>query len=394
MMHAIRRPAHQISQQVLSRNRRPIMLAEMLSPDANSFGALRLLLALLVVVSHSYYLATGIALASEPLHAVSGYTLGQHAVQVFFILSGVLVAQSLSRSDLLTFAAARGLRIFPALIVCVLYTALVIGPVVSTLKFDAYFSSPGLAAYIRDTLLLKTGMAPLPGVFDANPAAGVVNSSVWTLKYEVACYVVLGLAGSITLHLGIARPVGLAVLAAVLAWAVVDRPALAEGNGALDQIQYFTLFFGAGVLAFAMAARLPIHWAGVMLAGAVLIATNGTRWTEVGQAVALGYTALWLATFRFGPLRAFANRNDYSYGVYIFGVPVGQTLLHLSPDLGVGGLIVMSVVISLILAVVSWSLIERPALSLRHRVRSMASRRAAARDPVQKYAATFRQASA
>jgi hypothetical protein len=148
-----------------------------LEPDQNSFGVVRLALAFMVLVSHAYFLKTGSTVA-EPLITWTGYTLGQHAVQGFFVLSGLLVAQSLMRARAVShFAIARALRIFPGLIVCVLVTAFVIGPLATTLTPAAYLGDGQLARYLAKTLSLMTGSAPLPGVFLANTASGVVNTS-------------------------------------------------------------------------------------------------------------------------------------------------------------------------------------------------------------------------
>ena len=105
---------------------RPIHLADILEPQNNSFGVLRLAMAGAVLVSHSYFFVTG-ETSAEPLYRWTGHTLGEHAVQVFFFLSGIMVTESLARSrGAIDFATARVLRIFPGLIVCVLLTALVI----------------------------------------------------------------------------------------------------------------------------------------------------------------------------------------------------------------------------------------------------------------------------
>ena len=70
------------------------VLADILPPDRNNFSSIRLAMALSVLVSHSYWLATGRP-ALEPLYRWTHHSLGEHAVQVFFFLSGVVVAQSL-----------------------------------------------------------------------------------------------------------------------------------------------------------------------------------------------------------------------------------------------------------------------------------------------------------
>ncbi|HJZ45294.1 MAG TPA: acyltransferase family protein, partial [Hyphomicrobiaceae bacterium] len=72
----------------------PCGLGRMLT---NSFGVLRLIAALVVVLSHSYGLVYA-AGTQEPLFEVTGFNLGQHAVHVFFVLSGLLVTASLMKS--------------------------------------------------------------------------------------------------------------------------------------------------------------------------------------------------------------------------------------------------------------------------------------------------------
>jgi peptidoglycan/LPS O-acetylase OafA/YrhL len=73
---------------------------------------------------------------------------------------------------------------------------------------------------------------------------------------------------------------------------------------------------------------------------------------------ALGYAALTLA------LRAPALPlgADLSYGLYIYGWPVAQTLVHLHPGLAPVELAALSLACTLPLAAASWHFVERPAL--------------------------------
>ena len=98
------------------------LLAHHLAPQSNNFNAVRLGAALAVVVSHAFPLATGVS-ATEPLVGVTYFTLGQHAVNLFFMLSGLVVAASLDRSPSYpTFAQRRLLRVLPGLGVLVVRT--------------------------------------------------------------------------------------------------------------------------------------------------------------------------------------------------------------------------------------------------------------------------------
>ncbi len=344
-------------------------LSEILSPQSNSFGVVRLAMAVAVLISHSYLYQTGTS-AAEPFYKYTCHSMGEHAVQVFFILSGVLVAQSFDRSrNIFDFALARVLRIFPALIVCVLISALVLGPIMSKLSLLDYLTSPALGAYIVKTIGLVSASLPLPGVFDDLALAGLVNSSLWTLKYEVMCYAGLALAGLAGLFAPRWRAWSALLVAVFVALSFIEEPMSDErAYSSLENIRYFTVFFFTGVLAYLVRDRLIISaWVLLPLAAAFYFA-RGTVVFEVVTALFLGYGTLWASTLSFGPLRAFCNRFDLSFGIYIYAGPVQQMLLDFHPGMQPAVIAAVAFVITLPLALLSWVLIEHPALNLRRSI--------------------------
>jgi len=342
-----------------------LRLSQILAPDDNSFGVVRIALAVAVLVSHAFFLASGSA-SAEPLVAWTGHSLGEHAVQVFFFLSGVLVACSFdTRRSVIAFATARALRIFPGLAVCVLLTALVFGPLVTALPPAAYLGDAGTYSYIARTLSLSTGSASLPGVFTANPEPGLVNMSLWTLKYEALCYAglaVLGAAGFFSAR----RPIAAIALACVLAVVFLKSPDPQAAYSSLDNLRYFVLFFGMGVLACLLRDRLVLRGEIVAALFLAFVLGIGSAAGELLSALFLGYATLWAAQFRFGALRAWTNRFDLSYGVYIYACPLQQLLVERAPGIGIAGQIALALVFVLPLALLSWLIVERPALELRH----------------------------
>jgi peptidoglycan/LPS O-acetylase OafA/YrhL len=351
-------------------------LADILTPETNSFGVLRFVMATLVLISHSYLYAAGTSEA-EPLQPWLGRSLGECAVQVFFILSGVMVAQSFDRSrSIIDFTVARVLRIFPALIVCVLATALVLGPIVASLPPAQYFSSPELYGYVAKTVSLSTGSAQLPGVFETNAYAGYVNSSLWTLKYEVACYVGLGLIGIAGLFHQKWRWLAAGGLVALVAMISLSLPSNPDDYGFVENLRYFIVFFFGGVLAYLLRRHVLIN--GLLLAPLFLIfvASVRTPFAEVGAMLFLSYAALWAATKTWGPLRGLCNKFDTSFGIYILAGPIQQTLLWLMPSMAPALLAVIAFVIVLPLAFLSWTLIEKPALRLRPHIATLWVKRA------------------
>ena len=195
-----------------------------------------------------------------------------------------------SRS-VIDFAVARILRIFPALIVCVLITAFVVGPLVSLLAPTDYFANPGLYGYLAKTLTLSSGSASLPGVFETVPYAGYVNSSLWTLKYEVICYFGLALLGFAGLFQPRWRWPALAGLALLVATVSLSLPTNPDAFAFVDNVRYFTVLFGTGVLGYLVRKDLRINAIVLVPLFVLFVVSIRTPLAEVGAALFLGYAA-------------------------------------------------------------------------------------------------------
>jgi peptidoglycan/LPS O-acetylase OafA/YrhL len=154
----------------------------------NAFDLIRFLAAFGVLFSHSFPL-TGL---EEPKY-FAGFSLGTICVFIFFAISGNLVMRSWNRSPTLSsFFRNRLLRIFPGLIVCLVISALVIGPLVSTVPLSVYFFRLSPYQFILSNVAMFT---PINGtildVFHTIPYPDAVNGSLWTIRYEIFMYIAL-----------------------------------------------------------------------------------------------------------------------------------------------------------------------------------------------------------
>lgn len=338
-------------------------LSDILQPNRNAFGLLRLLAALAVVVSHSVHLA-GAPESAEPLASATGYSLGEHAVHVFFTISGVLIAASLVRSsqNLGIYFRARALRLLPGLSVCVLLTGLVLGPMMTELPLRSYFGDLGVLRYIALSLGLVTANAPLPGVFSHNPVAAIVDLPLWTLKYEALCYLGLGVLG-LTGIMGSRRAATLVLTPLLLGWvAVAAFPDALSVGSTTHSFLRLAFSFGLGTLAYVWRDRLLLHWWGVALAWFAMAVLLGTRFQAPAEQAFLAYATLWAASLPAGWLGATTRKTDLSYGVYIYDWPIAQCVVKLLPGISQPLLLAATLVLLMPVAALSWFLIEKPAL--------------------------------
>lgn len=142
-----------------------------------NFDLLRLGCAIAVIVSHAFPLTTGIA-ESEPLFD-HGIALGGYEVIVFFAISGFLIAGSFDRRpDALQFAIARARRIYPALLVVLLVSTLLLGAAVTDLAPSNYYGNFATLEYLASNATFDTTVKGLPGVFVDNPHRYTINGSL------------------------------------------------------------------------------------------------------------------------------------------------------------------------------------------------------------------------
>lgn len=337
-------------------------IAGALTRGHNAFGAVRLALALAVVVSHAFSVTSGVV-GDEPLAASSGFTLGEHAVNGFFAVSGFLVTMSLARRGARDYALARALRILPGLVAATLVVALVLGAAMTTLPAGAYWRDPSLWRFVTATLTAFKSSAALPGVFAENPLRFPMGT-VWTLKYEVLCYLGLlaaGLLGGLRRRWpALALVVGFAVALAGLGWL---RPEAGKG---VETALRLPLIFAAGATLYLW--RETVRLAAWPLASLLLAAA--LRETPLYRPLLFlgeSYAALWLALAPALARAALDPPADLSYGVYLYGWPIQQTLHALAPAASAGALLAPSVALALAVAALSWYAVEWPALALKAR---------------------------
>lgn len=327
----------------------------------NFFTPLRLLFALLVMIGHAFVISNGNADA-EP-NVIYHYTFSYLAVNLFFIASGFLVTGSmLHRGDTPGFAAARLLRIYPALIVHVLFILLIIGPLVTIAPLVEYFTSSAVWAAPLEVLTFINTDLILPGVF-ANNGEQYASGPLWTLRYEMLCYI----GTIICFSLGFMRkrwmllaqfvlPSIFWILGEGLGW-FEPLPATAES------LVRFMMAYGLGATIYAYRDRIRFNFAAFIIAFFALMVFHKTHVSEVAMNVVLAVLVMSLAYIQLPKLNGLKTLSDISYGMYIYHWCVMQTVFHFVPGLGVAELFALGLGPTVLLAWLSWTYIEKPMLA-------------------------------
>lgn len=349
-------------------------LGQAFNPKQNGLNFLRLLLASLVVISHGGPLAG---------HETPLRNLGSISVDAFFALSGFLILRSwLMNPNAYAFLWRRFLRLMPAYWVCIVATALIAAPAVYATENGSlsgfWGHTEGPLSYIGKNAFLLSKQTSISGTPLGNPYPGVWDLPLWTLFFEAICYlgiVVLGVVG-ILKRWPRAIPLFAVLAGVVLLVRAMSLTSFLFFDGYwLSQGARFGLMFLAGATLWLYRDKVPMR-RGLFLAS-VGVVLGAYSWELITKrpwesyvalaALPLAYAALWLVvTVRV----TIGQRNDLSYGVYIYGFVVTQLLAVFGLHRVVGwGLFTASALIATLpVAAASWFVVERKALSYKKRV--------------------------
>ena len=76
----------------------------------------------------------------------------------------------------------------------------------------------------------------------------------------------------------------------------------------------------------------------------------------------------WIAFVPGGFIRKFNQFGDYSYGLYIYAFPIQQMLIAFFPAIGPLPLLISGFFVTLLVAMISWNSVEKPALDLKGKI--------------------------
>ncbi|MEV0563274.1 acyltransferase [Dactylosporangium sp. NPDC050588] len=371
--------------------RRPATLEQLYAGRDNGIGAIRLGLAIVVVFTHGTSLGFGWEDLGESLFLGQTNT-GTLAVFGFFVLSGLLITRSAARTTIGRFVWHRMLRILPALWVCLLVTAFVVAPLVAlhewgTLK--GFWSGPkGPLQYVIGNWFAGVRQYGIHDLLGASTPWGrqsggsVFDGALWSLVYEVLCY---GLAGALAVTAVLHRRRWLVVCLAVALYGVVvtdqiqGRPLIGPptphygqvhlpllGEVSFHWLMYLGFLFLAGAVMELYRDRVVIHDGAGFAALAALAGSLLFGGFFVIGFPALVYTLIWASVRLPAGLRWIGRRNDYSYGVYIYGFIGQQVFAGLGWNRwGYLPYIAMSLAAAFGAAALSWHLVERRVLALK-----------------------------
>jgi peptidoglycan/LPS O-acetylase OafA/YrhL len=324
-----------------------------------SLDLLRLLAALLVVAFHFLFRGAAadgylaVAFPEAVPYALGGY-LG---VNLFFLISGFVIAWSAEGRDAFTFAIARFVRLWPGYVICMSATAAV-------MAFAAHPALPvSLSQYLANLTMFAPGLRQ-----------PFMDGAYWSIVLEIIFYG--WVAAAVAARLFDTR--SLELVAGWLLIAATNEFLLHSGTLRLLFITEYAGFFAGGVLAYDLMKRGPRAEALVLFLAAFLLSTaslfSGRAWMLAHYGTALTPTVLvacsvavyatFLATLRLRlpTTRVIMLIGALTYPLYLLHQHIGYVLIGaLEPLAGRWTAAILALGIVLAGAIVIVVALERPA---------------------------------
>ena len=335
--------------------------------NENALGFIRLVLAIFVIVQHSYALLGH----ADPLSSIGLISFGALGVNGFFILSGFLITSSwLNSKSLVQYVWRRILRIFPAFWICLLITALIVAPIIIILKGQSLNQNilSEMVGYIFKNLILIINQPDISNLTN-NLAEKSLNGSLWTLSWEFLFYILLAVGGLIgALSKGKWLLIIFTLIYIACYWIDTCKCTLFLKFYTSSNVAILPYYFLIGSIGFLFKKHIPDSK--IIFALCITLWLLDLKYNSHYplHPFFLFYILIWLTTHL--PFKSIERFGDFSYGLYIYHFVVIQAILiafnnQLHPLI----LLLITLPIAFALAYLSWNLIEKKCMNFKRLVK-------------------------
>ncbi len=348
----------------------------------NNFDLIRLILAILVIYSHSYVILGKHKTEPLMIFTQNQIDLGSVAVDLFFIISGFLITGSWEHSKSNSeYLKKRALRILPGFVTAFLISILIIGPLASgnkehLLNIRHYFSSLDIGRLFFDLFTLQTPQAG--ECFSWLPMGNSVNSSLWTIQYEFLCYLMIPFFA----WLGLMKKkwrlfLSLIVLYVLLCLQIIYLTKDLENHipewlkellNPINFLRFFVDFFLGACYYLFRDKIIRSNFLALLSAIVLIISCIWTNDVVLVLPITCSYLLFYFAFHPNIDFSQFAKKGDFSYGVYLYGWPAQQSVMYILYNyLDAHRLFFISLPLAFVAAYLSWHCIEKTFLKLKYK---------------------------
>jgi peptidoglycan/LPS O-acetylase OafA/YrhL len=334
----------------------------------NNFDIIRLLAAFQVALKHSMY---HLDFFPDPIKKIIDIFPG---VPIFFFISGFLVYKSFEKSrqnnhHLYNFFMNRCIRLYPGLLLCFLFSCFIL-----FLSGNAQIIYQNIFEFVIWCLTAITFLQFYNPPFLRDFGVGAINGSLWSISVEIQFYLLMPLIFLILNKKFIITILVLITFFVInIYYSSVTHTELLMfklfSASFLPWVCYF--IFGATVSKyfniFSLLLRIPLSLMTIIYLFIWQISiSNGLEWD--GSIYPLGYFCMCILLLKisyYNPqyFEKLLRKNDISYGIYIYHMPIINYFVYM--ELTGLPMVIATLIITIMVAYLSWTFVEKPALKLK-----------------------------
>lgn len=342
-------------------------LVDTVGTKSENLHLMRFIAAIMVIISHAYPISTGEDVGEWfKVLTNNQLTMGGFAVSVFFLCGGYLIAMSVEKNKTAKkYFSARVSRLIPSLFFVVLCT-IIIGGFLSSWGALGYFLSADTWKYLLNVVFIR--VHELPGVFVNNPYGLVVNGSLWTLSVEFICYILCFIAYKLSFLRKDRYPITIPIVligTGVVWWLGLRIPLMHE------LIRPVLLFYiGMGYWVYREHISLNVRNFVIAVIACVILFVFGQG--QLAMLLCFPYIMMyiWFGMKQCSP--KLGKLGNYSYGIYLWGFPVQQTIMHFFNGEKIHPMLnaVIAIPIAVLLGWITYELVENKAKGIPDKVKN------------------------
>ncbi len=330
----------------------------------NNISLISIVFSILIIIYHSYPLFYGMNVYGPVSRIISPYKIGSMIVCAFFFMSGFMISKSIKQSkNSSDYLKKRIKKIFPGLIILMLFTVFIVAPVVSNLQKGLFLKNTDLyLKYFFDNILLyKNTVYSIPSVFEDNAYPCAINGSLWSIKHTFISYIIF--IPFFTYFIKNKKDYKLFLLFYLFIFCIYSISSFGFLDnyhsfiakyfgdiGVLNENKFFIenmFFFFTGVLYDLYSDRIQIKFAFFIIAFILFILLLKTPLSIFAYQISFPYILMCLMC-----LKTKFKSKDISYYIYLFGFVIQQTIFHYMRNTSLLLFMVLSVIITVIISLI------------------------------------------
>lgn len=334
-------------------------LSDLLKKENNNLDIFRLLAAFLVIYGHAPFFYKNLPSYDFVWDFLKFDYSGSLAVKIFFFLSGLVVTNSLvTKGDIFNFLVSRFFRIWPALIAVLVVTAFVLAPFFSKENYLNYASSASPWTYVLKNIFMQP-------VYEINGASlnGVVkslNGSLWSIAYEVEAYILLCVLFAFGINKN--KTITSIVFLLIILDPLFDNKILFTWRAASNDIDYLAPCFAFGSILALWKSYIRINLTLIISSVLLYVFFRKSSYSFYFFYFSFFLSLIYISSLDI--LKKIRLPFDPSYGVYLWGWPIQLVISLLFYDYGINFNRIAAMLISFVIGVISWYVIEKKFINI------------------------------